>query len=156
MEDKFLNEIMEHQPLIHKVCRLYRDTSEDREDLFQEIVYQLWKSYLKFENRSTLATWIYRISLNTAMATFRKPRVKISGSSYLPENLAAPDSMEESREERFFSVVKRLDDSERALVALYLEDMSYAEIGDIIGISESNVGVRLNRIKKKLRTLLNK
>lgn len=156
MEEKFLIEIHEHQALVHKVCRLYCDTPEDREDLFQEIIYQLWKSYPTFQNRSKLSSWIYRISLNTAMAAFRKPRIQLTDSVDFPENAFAADAIqEESREELLFKVVKKLDDAERALVALYLEDMSYAEIAEIIGISESNVGVRLNRVKKKIKTLLN-
>jgi RNA polymerase sigma factor (sigma-70 family) len=156
MEEKFLKEISEHQALIYKVCRLYRDTHEDREDLFQEIVYQLWKSFPTFQNKSKISSWIYRINLNVAMASFRKKSIQLSGNDSLPENIAVQDAIqEETREELFFKVVKKLDDAERAIVALYLEDMSYAEIAEIIGISESNVGVRLNRIKKKIKTLLN-
>jgi RNA polymerase sigma-70 factor (ECF subfamily) len=90
------------------------------------------------------------------MASFRKKSIQLSGNDSLPENIAVQDAIqEETREELFFKVVKKLDDAERAIVALYLEDMSYAEIAEIIGISESNVGVRLNRIKKKIKTLLN-
>jgi RNA polymerase sigma-70 factor (ECF subfamily) len=156
MEEKFLKDMLEHQALIHKICRLYRDTHEDREDLFQEIVYQLWKSYPKFQNKSKVSSWMYRIGLNTAMATFRKPRIVLSGSNQVPENTAIQNTnSEESREELLFNVVKKLDDAERAMIALYLEDISYAEIAGILGISESNVGVRLNRIKKKIRILLN-
>lgn len=157
MEETFLKDIMAHQALIHKVCRLYRDTIEDREDLFQEIVYQLWKSYPKFQNRSKVSSWMYRISLNTAMASYRKPAIATSGMEGVPEHLASQDTASENeRETLLFNVLKKLDDGERAIVALYLEDISYAEIAEILGISENNVGVRLNRIKKKIKMLLNR
>ncbi len=156
MEEKFLKEIAEHQALIYKVCRLYRDTHEDREDLFQEIVYHLWKSYPTFQGKSKISSWIYRISLNVALASFRRKGIELSGTDSFPENIAVQDAVqEETREELLFKVIKKLDDAEKAIVALYLEDMSYAEIAEIIGISENNVGVRLNRIKRKIKTLLN-
>jgi RNA polymerase sigma-70 factor (ECF subfamily) len=99
---------------------------------------------------------MYRIGLNTAMATFRKPRVVLTGSNGVPEHIAMQNPVpEESREELVFNAVKKLDDAERAIIALYLEDITYAEMAEILGISESNVGVRLNRIKKKIRLLLN-
>lgn len=156
MKDRFLEEIFQHQALIHKVCRMYRDTKEDREDLFQEITYQLWKSYPKFQARSKISSWIYKISLNTAIATFRKPKITISGKGDNLENMEIADlASEDDRKERLFAATKKLDDAEKALVVLYLEEMSYKEIADIIGISENYVGVRLNRIKEKIKKLLN-
>lgn len=157
-KDKFLEEIFRHQALIHKVCRMYRDTAEDREDLFKEIVYQLWKSYPNFQGKSKISSWMYRISLNTAMATFRKPKVQLLFTQTIPDSPPLQDSYDtaeaHSREETLFAAIRRLDEDERALIALYLEDMSYGEIADIIGITENNVGVRLNRIKKKIKNLL--
>lgn len=155
MKDKFLEEVFQHQALIHKVCRMYRDTGEDRKDLFQEITYQLWKSYPKFQGKSKITTWIYRISLNTAMATFRKPKISLMFTEAVPEPVSAQNEhRDQSREELLFAAIRKLDDEERALVALYLEDMNYAEIAGIVGISENNVGVRLNRIKKKIKQLI--
>ena len=156
MKDRFLEDIFQHQALIHKVCSMYRDTKEDREDLFQEITYQLWKSYPKFQGRSKLSSWIYKISLNTAIATFRKPKIRILGKGDNLENMKIADvASEDDRKERLLAAIKKLDDVERALVVLYLEEMSYKEIADIIGISENYVGVRLNRIKEKIKKLLN-
>lgn len=156
MKDRFLEEIFQHQALIHKVCSIYRDTKEDREDLFQEITYQLWKSYPKFQARSKISSWIYKISLNTAIATFRKPKIRISGKGDNLENMEIADlASEDDRKERLLATIKKLDDVERALVVLYLEEMSYKEMADIIGISENYVGVRLNRIKEKIKKLLN-
>jgi RNA polymerase sigma-70 factor (ECF subfamily) len=155
MEHTFLQSIQAHQPIIYKVCKLYRDTPEDREDLFQEIVYQLWKSYPAYKGDAKMSTWIYRIALNTAMAAYRKARPGLQYLAHLPE---APDlslpAEDTDQQQRLFAALHTLSDSEKALISLYLEDFAYAEIGAIIGISESNVGVRLNRIKNKLKQLL--
>ncbi len=156
MKDKFTTEILPHQALIHKICRMYRDTLEDQEDLFQEIIYQLWKSYPKFEGKSKITTWMYRIGLNTAIATFRKPKVNLLYSDSIPESKQLPEiNSEHWREDLLFAAIRKLDEDERAFIALYLEELSYAEIAEVIGISENNVGVRLNRIKKKLKEILN-
>ncbi|MFV8324336.1 RNA polymerase sigma factor [Flavobacterium sp. ZS1P14] len=155
MKDQFTDEIFPHQALIHKICRMYRDTPEDQEDLFQEIIYQLWKSYPKFQGKSKVSTWMYRIGLNTAMASFRKPKVKLLYSDALPEKNILPEVAEPWREELLFSAIRQLSEDERALIALYLDDLSYVEIAEIVGISENNIGVRLSRIKKKLKVILN-
>ncbi|PAM95178.1 RNA polymerase subunit sigma-70 [Flavobacterium sp. IR1] len=157
MEDKFTDEVLRHQGLIHKICRMYRDSREDQEDLFQEIVYQLWKSYPQFQGKSKITTWMYRIGLNTAMATFRKPTVKIDHCGVMAEQKLSQEPQGDSwKEDLLFAAIRELDQDERAFIALYLEDLSYAEISEVIGISQSNVGVRLNRIKTKLKTILNK
>ncbi|MEM1135095.1 MAG: sigma-70 family RNA polymerase sigma factor [Bacteroidota bacterium] len=156
MEEKFLEELYQNQALIHKVCNMYRDTVEDREDLFQEIVYQLWKAYPKFQGRSKISSWIYRIGLNTAMATFRKPKIKLSKNNKNLENVELPQTfMQESNNEQLLAAIKKLNEADKALVMLYLEEMSYTEIAEIIGISENYVGVRLNRIKGKIKKSLN-
>lgn len=156
MKDQFTDEIFSHQALIHKICRMYRDTPEDQEDLFQEIIFQLWKSYPKFQSKSKVSTWMYRIGLNTAMATFRKPKVKLDFSDNILEKKISEESQTDSwREELLFLAIRQLSEDERALIGLYLDDLSYAEIAEIIGISENHIGVRLNRIKKKLKVILN-
>ncbi|WP_224996116.1 RNA polymerase sigma factor [Cesiribacter sp. SM1] len=155
VEESFLQDVFQHQALIHKICRMYRETAEDREDLFQEITYQLWKSYPKFQAKSKITSWMYRIGLNTAMASFRKPKLPLQFTATVPENASVGESdAGPSREEVLFAAIRKLEEADRALVALYLEEMSYAEIADLMGISENNVGVRLNRIKKKLKELL--
>ena len=157
MKDKFTDEVLTHQGLIHKICRMYRDSREDQEDLFQEIVYQLWKSYPQFQGKSKITTWMYRIGLNTAMAAFRKPTVKIDHSGIIAGQKLPQEPQGDSwKEDLLFAAIRELDQDERAFIALYLEDLSYAEISEVIGISQSNVGVRLNRIKTKLKTILNK
>jgi RNA polymerase sigma-70 factor, ECF subfamily len=154
MEKAFLQAINDHQKIIYKICRIYRDSREDQEDLFQEIVYQLWKSYPSFNGKSKNSSWIYRIALNTAMAVYRKASLPINYVEEFPESIhPRNESRASENAERLFWILRHLNDSEKALVSLYLEDFSYKEIAEIIGISESNVGVRLNRIKNKLKEI---
>lgn len=155
MEKIFLQTIKEHQNIIHKISRMYRNTKEDQQDLFQEIVFQLWRAFPGFRQESKVSTWIYRIALNTAIAVYRKSKVSISLSDDLPEHADLETDISE-QEELMYKALRQLNDSEKALISLYLEDYSYHEIADITGISENYVGVRLNRIKEKLKSILNK
>jgi RNA polymerase sigma factor (sigma-70 family) len=157
MQQAFLKIIQQHQKIIHKVSRMYRDRREDQQDLFQEIVFQLWKAYPNFRGESKVSTWIYRIALNTSIATFRKPKIPLE----YPETIAEkfhPSEEEESSENQqlLFNVLRQLSDPEKAIISLFLEDYSYQEISDITGISENYVGVKINRIKEKLKQILNK
>jgi RNA polymerase sigma-70 factor (ECF subfamily) len=155
METEFLKLIHDNQKIIYKICRLYRDSREDQEDLFQEIVYQLWKSYPGFKRESKVSTWIYRIALNTAIAIYRKSKISIDYYEELPEHIHPSDEKTISEnEEKLFCALRKLNDSEKAIISLYLEDFCYQEIADITGLGESNVGVRLNRIKNKLKEIL--
>ena len=155
MQEKFQEEIFQHQALIHKICRIYRDTREEREDLFQDIIYQLWKAYPQFEGRSKVTTWMYRIGLNTAMATFRKQKIAYSELRKQQEFADKSNDVDNDRRDQLVWAVKQLNDADRAIVTLYLDDLSYQEISEIIGISENYVGVRLNRIKEKIKEHLN-
>lgn len=155
MEKEFLALIHDYQNIIHKICRLYRDNKEDQEDLFQEIVYQLWKSYPGFKRESKVSSWMYRIALNTAIAIYRKSKISVDYYQEFPEHLHLSDEKTISEnEERLFWALRKLNDSEKAVISLYLEDFNYGEIAAITGLSESNVGVRLNRIKNKLKQIL--
>ena len=155
MEQEFLKSIHDYQKIIYKICKMYRDSKEDQEDLFQEIVYQCWKSYPSFKGESKVSSWIYRIALNTAMAAYRKPSPVVNYSAELPDQVDPNESANLSKnEERLFWALRQLKDSEKALTSLYLEDFSYKEIAQITGITESNVGVKLNRIKSKLKAIL--
>ena len=156
MEKELLKIIHDYQKIIYKVCKMYRDSKEDQEDLFQEIVYQLWKSYPTFRGESKISSWMYRIALNTAIVTYRKPKIPIDYYEEFPEHIHPSDEKKISEnEERLFSALRKLNDSEKSVISLYLEDFSYHEISEITGLSESNVGVRLNRIKIKLKEILN-
>jgi RNA polymerase sigma factor (sigma-70 family) len=155
MEKAFLQSINDHQKIIYKICRIYRDSREDQEDLFQEIVYQLWKSYPSFNGKSKISSWIYRIALNTAMAVYRKASLPINYVEEFPESIhPRNENRAPENAERLFWILRHLNDPEKALVSLYLEDFSFQEIAEIIGISENNVGVRLNRIKNKLKEII--
>nr|WP_294923910.1 sigma-70 family RNA polymerase sigma factor [uncultured Flavobacterium sp.] len=155
METEFLGLIHENQKIIYKICKLYRDSREDQEDLFQEIVYQLWKSYPGFKGESKVSSWIYRIALNTAIATYRKSKISIDYYEEFPEHIHPfSEKTVSENEERLFWALRKLNDSEKAVISLYLEDFNYKEIADITGLSDSNVGVRLNRIKNKLKQIL--
>jgi RNA polymerase sigma-70 factor (ECF subfamily) len=153
-EVEFIALINRHQAILHKICALYRDSKEDREDLFQEIVFQLWKSIEKFEGRSEFSTWMYRIALSTAMAVFRKKNAPIFYTDELPEMQERVEELSD-QQEQFLFALKKLNDADKAFVTLYLEELSYKEIAAIIGITENNVGVKMNRIKTKLQQILN-
>jgi len=156
MEKEFLGLIHENQKIIYKICKLYRDSREDEEDLFQEIVYQLWKSDPGFIRESKVSSWIYRIALNTAIATYRKSKISIDYYEEFPEHIhPSYEKTISENEERLFWALRKLNDSEKAVISLYLEDFNYKEIAEITGLSDSNVGVRLNRIKNKLKEILN-
>jgi len=155
METEILKAIHEHQKIIYKICNLYRDNREDQEDLFQEIVYQLWKSYPAFKGASKVSSWIYRVALNTALTIYRKPSIVIDYYRELPEGIHPFEEKKiPEHTERLFWALRTLNDSEKAIIALYLEDLNYKEIAAITGLSVNNVGVRLNRIKNKLKELL--
>ena len=156
MEKEFLKLMVDHQNIIHKVCRIYRNTIEDQEDLFQEIIFQLWKSYPSFKSQSKVSTWMYRIALNTALSSFRKHSPLVEYHEEVPEKTDfIYEQAATENEEKLFDAIRKLNDAEKAIISLYLEDYSYREICEIIGISESNVGVRINRIKSKLINILN-
>ncbi|MEO6453151.1 MAG: sigma-70 family RNA polymerase sigma factor [Ginsengibacter sp.] len=155
MEKEFLKLIYDYQNIIYKVCKTYRDTREDQEDLFQEIVYQLWKSYPSFKGESKISSWMYRIALNTAIAIYRKPKLPVDYVDKMPEQVHTGIGQQVSEnEERLFDALRTLNDTEKALISLFLEDFTYQEIAAITGITESNTGVRLNRIKNKLKKIL--
>jgi len=155
MEKEFLKSIHDYQKMIHKICKMYRDSREDQEDLFQEIVYQLWKSYPNFKRESKISSWIYRIALNTAMAIYRKPKLLVDYVDKIPEQAHTGIAQQVSEnEEILFDALRTLNNTDKALISLFLEDFSYQEIAAITGITESNTGVRLNRIKIKLKNIL--
>lgn len=146
--------VQQYERLLYKVCCMYTTTTEDRQDLFQEIVLQVWRSYPKYEPAAKVSTWLYRIALNTSISHKRKQGRTIitqEGGDWLHH---IEDRMTDSYAEEYKMLYKMIGDLpalEKALVLLYLEDRSYQEIAEILGISASNVGTRLNRVKEKLR-----
>lgn len=151
-EAAFLQQIDQHQGIIHKICRLYRDSPEDREDLFQEIVFQLWKTKHTFQGKAKFSSWMYKVALSTAIATFRKKKLAIIYTPQLPD---LPQTEEEDHQrQQLFAALKQLDNADKALMALYLDDLSYEEIAEITGISENYVGVKLTRIRNRIVKIL--
>lgn len=158
MEEEFVNMVNDNRGLLFKVCNMYSDNSENTRDLFQEIVLQLWKSYPAFRKESSDSTWIYRVALNTAISNFRKESKYPVKKALTAIDLEFPDlpwAVED--DENILSLrmsIEKLNALEKAIIMLYLDEKSYEEISDMIGISVNNVGVRLNRIKTKLSKLV--
>lgn len=154
-QQKFATLMQTHQKLIYKVCHLYTDRPEDVEDLFQEILLNLWRAYPKFSGQSKFSTWLYRIALNTAITQLRKAkRQQQYEVPLILEQLQVETAVKQEDQLRtLYNAIRQLNKVEKAVVFLYLEDRSYQEIGEILGISESNVGAKLTRIRHKLRTL---
>jgi RNA polymerase sigma-70 factor, ECF subfamily len=157
-ERGFLEVLARHEQLINKVIRVYAVDSEDRKDLFQEIVYQLWRNYGSFKGESGISTWLYRVALNTAITSLRKGKRSQVHTELDDEFIASPQSCEtpERGEQvrQLYFAIRSLGEVDRALVMLYLEDLSYKEIAEVLGLTEDNVGVKLNRIKTRLRVLM--
>jgi len=157
MEKEFTQLVNDHRALIFKVCNLYCADHENRRDLFQEVVLQLWKSFPGFRRESAGSTWIYRVALNTAISNFRKESKKPDRRSITLEEFEIPDMSGTDDKERRSALnlaIDKLTEIEKAIIMLYLDEKSYDEISEIIGITVSNVGVRLNRIKNKLSKLI--
>jgi len=159
LEKEFLQIITENQGIIHKVCSIYCDLEEDRRDLFQEILVQLWKSYPTFRSESKFSTWMYRVALNTAITSFKKDKRQPdkSGVSYENLHLAEElyDSVIEDQIKMLNQAVSQLTGIEKSIILLFLEDKKYEEIAEITGITQNYVRVKMNRIKKKLKLLMN-
>jgi RNA polymerase sigma-70 factor (ECF subfamily) len=144
--------LRQHKGLIFKVVRVYAFTAMDQDDLFQEITIQVWRSITTFRQESAITTWIYRICLNTAIKWIRKER-RHHGEETL-ENvqhiLQEGGIKNDERLTWLYEEISKLDEIDRSLTLLLLDDFSYKEMANILGISESNVGVKINRIKKLL------
>ena len=157
MKKEFIALISQHQGILQKICNLYFYRSPYKEDYYQEMLIRLWKAYPSFGNQSKFSTWLYRVALNTAIDLIRKqslqPRhTELSKSEY---NIATSETNTESdQKDKLYRAINQLSDIEKAIILLHLEEHSYAEIGEIIGISEGNAGVRISRIKNQLIKIL--
>jgi len=156
-QQEFVNLINEHQGIIYKICQLYGAHTMDKDDLFQEIVIQLWKGYPKFRGDSKFSTWMYRIALNTAITDFRKSKRQVKTTDIdglqLESAYRQYDPAEEEKLALLKEAIRSLPEIERAIVMLYLEDRSYEEMEEILGINQNNLRVKMSRIKEKLRKL---
>ncbi len=154
MEQLFIEMINVNRGTLYKICNLYCRENENKKDLFQEMVLQLWKSYPSFRKEANANTWLYRVALNTAISSFRRENKKPDKSILSADAFELPDIPDFSDEQEKMGLlnqaIEQLTETEKAVILLYLDEKSYEEIGGILGITNSNVGVRLNRIKTKL------
>lgn len=157
-ETKFETIVYEHQALIIRVCDIYCNSQPDKDDLFQEIVVNLWKGLSAFKNEAKLSTWIYRVSLNTAISKYKKAKKnQLLYTDQIPEATSGDADQETENSLRINALYKGIDKLkpvEKAIILLYLEERSYQEIADIVGLSKENISVKLVRIKKKLENYL--
>lgn len=157
VESRFEKHISKHELLLYKICRVYAYNKADRQYLYQEIVIQLWKAFPKFKGDAQFSTWLYRVAINTAITGLRKKKKSIM--SYLPvtslEQMGDENSStgEEERLEQLYKAIEQLNDVEKAIVMLYMEERSYNDMEEILGISQGHLRVKMNRIKEKLRQL---
>ncbi len=158
-EHTFVSLLEENQNIVHKICRLYTNDAEAHNDLFQEITIQLWKAYPKFRGDAKFTTWMYRVALNTAITLYRKSKKKIKTQEIEPISFKIKseeyDDQIEQNLRLMYDAIRELNDIDKALVFLYLEDRDYRDISETLGISEVNARVKMNRIKTKLKTILN-
>lgn len=155
----FTEMIQANQALIYKVTRLYARSREDEEDLYQEIVYQLWKSYGGFRREAKPSTWMYRIALNTAIAYLNQQSRRGSRVPFTGAMLNSPetsDTLKEEQVQQLYGYLKQLDTVEKGIMLLYLEGKTYDEMAAVTGFTVTNIGTRLSRIRQKLITKLKK
>jgi len=156
-EQEFLNRIENHKGILYKVSKMYMDNADDQQDLFQEIVCQLWKSYESFRNESQFSTWMYRVAVNTAIVFLKKEKRKVDKYQIPSENVKEEENdsqIKESQLDHFYKAVQKLEKIDKAIIFYQLEGFSHKEIGENLGISEGNARVKLNRAKEKLKEII--
>lgn len=153
-EEAFTSIIKENEGIIYKITRIYSNTEADQKDLYQEVVYQLWKGFDGFRGEAKISTWMYRIALNTALYHIRKEKRRGYNVSLDELNLKEEeyDPVLEERSALMYAKIRSLNDIDKGIVLLFLEGKKYEEISEIIGLSTSNVGTRMGRIKEKLKS----
>ncbi len=152
-KEEFIAIIKENEGLIYKVAKLYTNNKEDEQDLYQDIVYQLWKSFDSFRNDAKISTWMYRVALNTAIAHLQKEKRKANHLPLDEKLVNRPDSSDmlvEEQTKMLYALIATLNTVEKGIIFLYLEGKSYDEIAQITGFSATNVGTRLARIRQKI------
>lgn len=154
-EKSYLQKIEEHKGIIFKVVNLYADDLEDRKDLYQEIVYQSWSAYARFQGNAKFSTWLYRISLNVALTFLNKHKKTTS----IRENTALETAFEppelSERADILYRAIKQLAEIDRSIIMLHLDGFNNTEISEMTGISKNNTNVKLHRIKQQLTIILN-
>ena len=154
-EKHFQQTIMKNKSTIYTVCYMFSNDSDEVNDLFQESLINLWKGFDGFEHRSDIKTWIYRVALNTCISIDRKKRRQPESSLSMDINLFKDSDEDTKQVDMLHQRISQLKPFDRAIVLLWLENLSYEEIGQIVGISTKNVSVRLFRIKEQLKQMSN-
>lgn len=158
-EQEFLNRIEKHKGILYKVSKMYMDNRDDQDDLFQEMICQLWKAYDSFRNESQFSTWMYRVAINTAIIFFKKEKRKVDNYALSSDDIKeeiSDSEIKESQINHFYKAVQELDKIDKAIIFYQLEGFSHKEIADNLGISEGNARVKLNRAKEKLKEIIKK
>ena len=156
IQEEFLRIVADYQGIIHKVNKIYFKSTIDKQDNFQEVIYQLWRSFPSLRDRDKLASWIYAVAINTSIAKIRKDSKFVFYDS-VPETIQTEiDSGVEQRinYQHLLDALQKLNKIDRSIMLLYMEDYSYDDIAEIIGITSSNVGVKIHRIKSQLKKML--
>jgi RNA polymerase sigma-70 factor (ECF subfamily) len=157
VDSDFMELVNQYRGVVHRVCRTYAAGAEDREELVQETVFQLWRAFPSYRREAAPITWIYRIALNTAITALRRrtrrpAHVSLEAATDLPAPL--PSASGEGQVDLLYRAIHRLGEVERALVMCYLDGLSYKQIGEVLGLSETNVGARLSRTRSRLQELV--
>ena len=158
-QEAFVEIIKENEGLIYKIARVYTSSKEDEQDLYQEIVYQLWKSFPLFRNEAKISTWMYRIALNTSIASLNKEKKRgnlLPISEILFNKPDTDDTAKKERIEYLYAQIKKLNPAEKGIILLHLEGNNYEEIAAITGFTATNIGTRLGRIRQKLISQIKK
>lgn len=158
-EQEFLSLLEKHKGILFKISKIYMDNRDDQDDLFQEIIYQLWKSLENFKGDSQFSTWMYRVALNTAILYLKKEKKKKDKYEITSENILEEESdsdIKENQIEHFYKAIQKLEKIDKAIMFYQLEGFSHKEIGENLGISEGNARVKLNRAKEKLKEIIKK
>jgi len=155
LEKEFTEQIDQNRGIIYKVIRLYVNHEDDEKDLFQEILFQAWKSYPRFQGRSKFSTWLYRVALNTVLTFKRRVKLVEPHDDLNQLNVVSTDGNRKDESEALYTAIRMLNEIDRMIVTLHLDGYENEEIADITGISKNNTAVKLHRIKETLTKKLN-
>ncbi|MGH1385681.1 RNA polymerase sigma factor [Kordia sp.] len=157
-QDFYISHILPHAAIIIKICRAYSNSQEDFEDYYQEVCLQIWRSRNNFSGKSEWSTWIYRVSLNVCLTLLKKNKKNTNTfvSDAIPQDILDDSQafFKEASLNELYKAIKQLNEINRAIIVLYLEEKSYQEIASIMGMNVSTIGVRINRIKEQLKKLV--
>lgn len=156
MKPEFQDLLSNNNNIINKICRAYTNDLEDFNDYKQECIVQLWKSFDSFRGASKVSTWVYRVCLNVCLSQLRIKKRRVSTVSNINVDFKDDyDSTEEEKLHMIYQAIRLLKESDRAIIVLYLEDKSYKEMAEILGITVTNVGAKVNRVKGQLKSIIN-